>query len=153
MINQAPALCSRVLLPSERMPSPCVILLLVVLMCAVARADVVDDKPLGTPNYGRVSKTGCLAWINSSRPASPDWHLEQWPYDRPDCERGPTMAVRGSIRTNASSVQTDISAAPDTDRGTQEERVREALRNAKRIARELQGPTSDDFISHPVGGL
>lgn len=126
------------------MPSTCVVLLLVVLMCAVARADVVDDEPLGTPNYGRVSKTGCLAWINWSNQPPPTGTWSNGHVIAPDCERGPTMAVRGWIHTNASSVQTDISAAPNQTEGLKE-RVREALRNAKRIARNY-GADYDDFI-------
>ena len=62
----------------------------------------------------------------------------------PDCERGPTLAVRGWIHTNASSAQTDIAAASNQTEGLKE-RVREALRNAKRLARNY-GTDYDDFM-------
>jgi hypothetical protein len=53
--------------------------------------------------------------------------------------------VRGWIHTNAASAQTDIAGAANQTEGLKE-RVREALRNAKRIARHY-GADYDDFVS------
>ena len=127
-----------------RMPSTVVVLLLAALMCVSARADVVDDEPLGTPHYGLVSKTGCLAWLHWSNQPPPTGTWSNGHVIAPDCEHGPTIAVRGWIHTHTSSAQTDIAAAPNQTEGLQE-RVREALRNAKRIARNY-GANYDDFI-------
>ena len=132
-------------LRAQRMPSTCVVLLLVALMCPVARADVVDDEPLGTPHYGRVSQTGCLAWINWSNQPPPTGTWSNGHVIAPECERGPTIAVRGWIHTSPSSAQTDIAPALPQTEGIKE-RVREALRNAKRLARNY-GADYDDFIS------
>jgi enamine deaminase RidA (YjgF/YER057c/UK114 family) len=109
-----------------------------------ARADVVDDEPLGAPHYGRVSKTGCLAWINWSNQPPPTGTWSNGHVIAPDCARGPAIAVRGWIHTSASSAQTDIAAAPTQTEGLKA-RVREALRNAKRIARNY-GADYDDFL-------
>lgn len=122
-------------------------ILLLALAFACVFADVVDNEAIGTPNYGRMSKTGCLRWINWSNQPPPTGTWSNGHVVAPACEYGPVAATRGWYYNNTFSAQTPIPLSVDGVLSQTEglkERVREALRNAKRIARNY-GADYDDF--------
>lgn len=122
-----------------------VILVLVALSCVnFVVSDVVDAEGLGTPNYGYASSTGCLAWINWSNQPPPTGTWSNGHVVSPLCEYGPTIAVRGWNHTSSNSQQTTIDSVPLSQTEDLKERVRETLRNVKRIARNY-GANYDDF--------
>lgn len=119
----------------------------VLLLACVASvfADAVDLEPKGTPFYGTISKSGCLAWINWSNQPPPTGTWSNGHVLHSKCEHGPGGSMRGWYHNTTNSQQTDIAAHPGGQTEGLKERVREAFRNLKRLIRNY-GADYDDVI-------